>query len=321
MIDLTLDEILIPDITGYINPYNFGTKITSTETNKGGLSSREVNNNILAPFAKMRAVTVNQTESTSDVEYDAKIVIDASNSIEFTLGNATYTGCTVTIVNKNNINHTLLCSSVSQQHNDILIGNSEVELMWNGTAWKNISAPAVGKKIEQYPQEKAPGTIYPCTEWQEINYNGAFFRSAGGNAAAFVEHGNTLPSPQSQGTAQYTVSDADNISFTGVASEVSTVDPSWDIEYSGDNHSHTYYSKYAKTGSSIATRHVLYVDAKSDAKNTNYNITTDEETTSISGTITGDHTHTFTPSGTITAPDGSETRPKNFTMKVWERIA
>ena len=109
MIDLTLDSILIPDITGYTPP--FGTKVARTAVNKGGLSTQEVNNNIIASFVKMRGVVVGTSDTTSRIEYDAKIIIEAAEPITLTLGNATYRGCRVTLVNNTEFTHILSCDS------------------------------------------------------------------------------------------------------------------------------------------------------------------------------------------------------------------
>lgn len=324
MIDLTLNEILIPHITGYVNPYNFGTIVPETITNQGGLSSREVNHNILAPFDKMRAApTITGDNSTSNVEYDAKLIIDAEDSIEFSLGNATYTGCKITIVNKNNLIHTLLCTSVTQQNNDKLMPNTETELMWNGTAWQNMSAPAIGKRVVQYPTEKSPLIIYPCTDWQEISYNGAFFRTKGGLAATFVEYGQNLPLPQPQGTAQYQVNGNNNISFSGTASNFDSTDPQWEISYTDSNHTHKMMEGvgYSTSGYQDYRYFTRLYSASTVIQSITKKIYAEDETVTISGTISGNHNHTFTARGTIKAPQNSETRPVNYTIKVWERIA
>lgn len=176
MIDLTLDSILIPDITGYTPP--FGTKVARTAVNKGGLSTQEVNNNIIASFVKMRGVAVTASEETSKVEYDAKIVIEAETAITLTLGNATYRGCRVSVVNATNFTHTLVCTSVSTNEPHIL-PNANIEIMWNGSAWQNVSGKAVGDIHEQKPQTESPFDIFPCSDWVElISHNGAFYRSA-----------------------------------------------------------------------------------------------------------------------------------------------
>lgn len=48
---------------------------------------------------------------------------------------------------------------------------------------------------------------------------------------------------------------------------------------------------------------------------------TDTKTISISGTCTGDHTHSVTAAGTITNSGEAEARSNNFTYKIWVRTA
>jgi hypothetical protein len=316
MIDLSLNSILIPDITGYTPP--FGTKIIRTETNQGGLSTREVNNNVLTPFLKMRNIygndntpfVITQSENTSKVEYDVKLIIDAEDVINLSLNNATYIGCRVVLINKSDDIQNLLCSSVSQTA-DKLLPHSEVQLIWNGTAWRNISAPGIGKIVVQYPTEKAPDVIYPCTQWEAVNYNGAFFRTySAGVSGQFVEEGQTLPSPQPNKTDNSPLSiswDADQ--------NVSSKDPAWSVSYSGDSHSHTFDYWWEQHGS---TNEYRSTQGEKFEYGPNKNIS--DRTIEISGTVSGDHDHYFTPSGTISSLD-KETRPKNYTVKLWKRIA
>lgn len=318
MIDLTLNEILIPDITGYINPYNFGTKIEKTVTNKGGLSSREVNNNILAPFAKMRAVVISSSDYTTEIEYDAKLIIDSSDSIELTLGNGQYIGCRVIIVNVTNYDHTLLCTSVSQE-NLVILRKIQTELFWNGTAWQNISAPSIGKRIAQYPQEKQPSLIYPCSSWELIDYNGAFLRTKGGFADNFIEAGQTL-NLQSQGTS------AGRFSFEAGNTTLETKDPQWELSWTGGYHNHSCVGYL--DDSSDAGWDYWYSTGNQDCGLVNNNPGGDRYFSgiisssgiSISGTISGDHTHDFTPKGEFVSSD-DETRPYNYSVKIWKRTA
>lgn len=309
MIDLSLDSILIPDMTGYKPP--FGTKITRTQTNQGGLSSREVNSNVLALFSKMRAIQVTESDNTTKVEYDAKLVIDAEDVINLSLNNAKYIGCRVIISNKSEVSHNILCSSVSQTP-DILLPNSQVQLIWNGTMWRNISAPGIGKVYVQYPTEKSPEVIYPCTSWEILNYNGAFFRTyAAGISNSFVDETQaTLPSPQANKT------DNAPLSISWSANQnVSQKDPAWGVSYSGDSHSHTFGYYWEQYGSSNEYRCTLgnVFDYGPDT-------TLNDATVSISGTVSGDHDHYFTPSGTISSAD-NETRPKNYSVRLWKRTA
>ena len=50
----------------------------------------------------------------------------------------------------------------------------------------------IGITYTQYPQQKSPEELFPKTTWKEISYDGAFFRASGGNAAAFIEKSDVL---------------------------------------------------------------------------------------------------------------------------------
>lgn len=97
MIDLTLNSFLHPDLVGLKPP--FGTIIERTVENKGGLSTAQTDNNMAMPFALMRPVTVATSDTTSKVEYDAKLLLTGGTPLTIQLDDATYEGCTVTIVN------------------------------------------------------------------------------------------------------------------------------------------------------------------------------------------------------------------------------
>lgn len=97
MIDLTLNSFLHPDLVGLKPP--FGTIIERTVENKGGLSTAQTDNNMAMPFALMRPVTVATSDTTSKVEYDAKLLLTGDTPLTIHLDDAAYEGCTVTIVN------------------------------------------------------------------------------------------------------------------------------------------------------------------------------------------------------------------------------
>ena len=97
MIDLTLNSVLHPDLVGLKPP--FGTIIERTAENKGGLSTAQTDNNMAMPFALMRPVTVAISDTTSKVEYDAKLLLTGDTPLTIHLDDAAYEGCTVTIVN------------------------------------------------------------------------------------------------------------------------------------------------------------------------------------------------------------------------------
>ena len=176
MIDLSLDSFLIPDLIGYTLP--FGTKITRTAENKGGLSTREVSNNVAMSFLRERSVVVSASDSTSLVESDSKLVINAASAITLTLNSAQYAGCKVTIINNTALTHTLSCTSVSTNTPHIL-PHAIFSIMWNGTAWQSIGGKNVGETYTQEPQQESPFDVFPCSDWVEIiSHNGAFKRTA-----------------------------------------------------------------------------------------------------------------------------------------------
>lgn len=98
MIDLTLDGFLHPDILG-LSP-QFGTIITRDAENKGGLSTAQTDTNMGLPFSLMRPVPVSSSDSTSQIEFDAKILVTGSSEVTITLDRAVYEGCRLTITNR-----------------------------------------------------------------------------------------------------------------------------------------------------------------------------------------------------------------------------
>lgn len=149
MIDLTLQGFLVPNILGYDPP--FGTKVETTVENRGGLTTRQVNDNIMLPFAKQRAVVVSQTDATTNVEYDAKIILRSLDEITpdedageaggetlpeatltLTLGDGGYEGCVVTILCMNASSPAVLCAS---GENFNLLPGTILMLAWTGQEW------------------------------------------------------------------------------------------------------------------------------------------------------------------------------------------
>jgi hypothetical protein len=314
MLDLTLNSIVIPAISGYTPP--FGTKVIYNVSNKGGLSSRDVSNNILAAFGKTRPVVLSHSESTSSIEADTKIHINAEENITITLGDGTYVGCLVHILNYTELSHTLDCKFNSTNHSNFtILANESVELIWNGNGWQNINAPAVGRCIPQYPQEKTPVQLYPCTMWIEKDYNGAFFRTEGGNADAFIEEGNSIV-VQTQETA------VNHLSFSGTLNKNSDNEdshPTFNLGKPSHTHKDTY-TGYIRTGNGNAYQSYYYNAVQSK----NVTLSLQASYVHIKGSVKDDssknHSHSFIPEGTVNSTD-TETRPNNYAMKVWQRIA
>ena len=238
-----------------------------------------------------------QTVSVSD---NTIIRITAGQSISVILEDCVKLGCTVTFINSTAITHTLSCNSVAANKLSTIQPNAFFKIAWNGSKWQNIVAPGVGKRITQYPQEEAPTDVYPCTSWQEISYDGAFFRAAGGNAAAFIEksgvlskqgqsiqsHKHSIAHKHSRGTMEITGSLSGTKDIYNGASGAFSINydqksrPHWE-----DDRENTYANC-----SFVASR--------------SWSGYTSEPTNGNSGS-TGD----------------TETRPSNYSVRIWKRTA
>lgn len=353
MLDLTLTPssnnlgIYIPDFSDYVPPHNvefFGKKVTrgvdplTGLNNLGGLNVQQVNDNIIAPFVKMRPFVVNanaDTNSTSEIQFDAKIVFympEYEESITLSLGNASYEGCIVTIMNSTTLTQTISYNEVGSNvaRTATVLPLSLFKIMWNGTTWVNITAPSVGETAVQYPTEKEPSVIYPCTTWEEITkYNGAFFRAEGGKAAAFIEEGQELGNPQAQGTAK------NGLSFTGTRKKTGTQSSNPTFSASG-SHGHTFSSPNPSSfddpyggGDDWVQKGGLEPRLDNDHGTKTYWLSHEGPipygvghipSADYSGTVSGTHKHSFTPKGSIQSSD-TETRPVNYTVKMWKRTA
>ena len=121
-IDLTLNGIKIPALDGYTPP--FGTKKVS-----GGLSTQEVNDNVIAPFVKERPIEITETSSSGSVEYNAFLVINSADAV-LTLGSGAYAGCTVQVLAQ-----TAGSVSYNSGTTDTLAAGDIVRFIWSGSAW------------------------------------------------------------------------------------------------------------------------------------------------------------------------------------------
>lgn len=241
-----------------------------------------------------------QTVSVSD---NTIIRITAGQSISVILEDCVKLGCTVTFINSTAITHTLSCNSVAANKLSTIQPNAFFKIAWNGSKWQNIVAPGVGKRITQYPQEDAPTDVYPCTSWQEISYDGAFFRASGGNAAAFIEKSGVL-SKQGQSTSVNGLT----ASFTGDTTNTS----------SDGNHKHNVRVRndgFPNDWQDYTTNY------KSEYWHTSYNQSSQRYNLNPETEHAGNHSHMITPSGTVSLSGDAETRPSNYTVKIWKRTA
>lgn len=183
----------------------------------------------------------------------------------------------------------------------------------------------VGFVYVQYPQRKTPSELFPMLTWQEIDYSGAFFRASGTNAAPFITSSGTLTTqPQGTSTASLSISKSGSVygNAQGVYNSYYTLKHSHGAYAGNALHAGDYYS-YGANGFSYgiynAHWHVGYTSAgdpnnpAGDAQNMYHR-----------------HSLTFTPSVSnnlsfawSSEHDGvtdSETRPSNYTIRIWKRV-
>ena len=130
MIDLTLDRLKRPAIKGSI--YNFGTTVEVTNKNKGGLSTTEVDANVALAYELQREVNISASDTTSIVEYNAKLAFVGDEFITLKLLNGSFTGCTVKIANRGS-----QTNRIEFNDNDALsVGPTQsYTLEWTGGNW------------------------------------------------------------------------------------------------------------------------------------------------------------------------------------------
>lgn len=169
-IDLTLTGIMIPDLRAQGYTPQFGTMIQNDGVNMGGLSTMQVNNNILMAFSKMRAIPIASTISTTQVEYDAKLYFSAelSGTEELTLGYSTYQGCIINISNISSYQQTVKLNTVTLPDTDTgrvprtinLEPKSMVQAVFDGTNWQVLTT----KISTVAPSNPTTGDIWVETE-------------------------------------------------------------------------------------------------------------------------------------------------------------
>lgn len=148
----------------------------------------------------------------------------------------------------------------------------------------------IGVTYTQYPQQKSPNELWGnISTWVELDYDGAFFRSSGGNANGFATSTDTLSSCiQAQATA-----------VNGLT--VSCCDLS-------HRHSFTQIMNGNNSGSSNYGH-----DATTCNKGNSTYYTGGAISTGGSSAVNMNHCHGLT--------GDTETRPVNYTVKVWVRTA
>jgi hypothetical protein len=186
----------------------------------------------------------------------------------------------------------------------------------------------VGEVYVQYPQQDPPATIYNksgiTSTWTVIDYNGAFFRAQGGNANAFSEKGSVL-STQSDATAVKGLSVSASHNFK---LRQGNDDSSAENTTSGmsGNSEGTFN---ARRSDGLNTKYPADLDCSGNvtriAIGTSYRSGAGEGSNlGVNYKIDVTHTHNIYLRGGISASISStdiETRPKNYTVRIWKRTA
>ena len=188
MIDLTLDSMLVPALEGY-KPV-VGKKIEYTALNKGGLSTQQVVENIAMPFIKQRSILVEESATTSVIEFDASIMV-SGNNVTLTLDRGVSPGIEIQIMclNPARIRYTGISKNSEGLQNtltDELNAFALTNYIWTGTAWFCSSAPGIGAVKEQFPGTPEPYRIYGG-QWAQLKLAGMFLRASGGDARPYTE--------------------------------------------------------------------------------------------------------------------------------------
>lgn len=152
VIDLTLDGLKVPALTGYET--KIGTVVKETAENKGRLTAAEVADNIAMPWIRSRPIQVDSDCTLGRADYDARIMA-VTPGITITLGSASYVGCTITVyacfedgadVTVKKGNDTALSVSSS----------SSVAFLWNGTEFVLSPSSSGGQGATSSPFEIQP---------------------------------------------------------------------------------------------------------------------------------------------------------------------
>ena len=181
MIDLTLDSMLVPALEGY-KPV-VGKKIEYTALNKGGLNTQQVVENIALPFVKQRSVIIDKSETSSVIEYDARIMISGED-VTFTLDRGVSPGIEIQVMclQSASIRYLGIYQNTVTDH---LNAFTIAKYVWTGSAWFCSSAPGIGSVKEQFPGTPEPYRIYGG-QWEQLKLAGMFLRASGGDARPFT---------------------------------------------------------------------------------------------------------------------------------------
>ena len=340
-IDCTLDSLLLPALGTYSN--EFGTKKL-----KGGLSTKECCDDTMLPFRKMRPYEVNEDSETTEIQHNAVFVVKTAG-VTLTLHDSSedFLGCMVRVINvsdgavtvKGGVSgldggidgigipakreetfiflsdgwHSMFSgykNVITQEIADGAVTNSKiadgtVEASKLAISVFNMNYP-IGFTYVQYPQQASPNELWgKISTWEEISYDGAFFRASGGNAADFIEKLGVLSKQeQSIQSHSHTIDHTHTRGTFNITGQIAGAPCS-------KNH---FSSSYANGAFNL----VNWGYGKTEGVNWNSD-------SSLIANFVASRTWTGETSGPSEENSGStgdtETKPANYTIRVWKRTA
>ena len=127
-LNLSLDTLKFANVVNFTR--NFGTKKTSG-ANGGSLTTFEFNTNNALPFDLQRPIVITESSTVSNVQYDAKLLIN-NTGIEITLGTGT-DGITLTVASL--YNATITDGAV----NYTIRAGQTLQFMFFDTSWHKLT--------------------------------------------------------------------------------------------------------------------------------------------------------------------------------------
>lgn len=198
MINLTLNQLKRPALSNLVP--KFGTKVEKNDINKGGLSTEEVDRNVTLPFELMREVEVSSSDTTTKIQYDAKIAIVGSDPVTLTLDKASYKGCVITITNRSTEQATIVLSEDNQKN---LESKKSLVLEWDGTVWNDTALVVDSTVSENSNKPVSSAAVYQkATEITE-----AYTQAIAGETTARSEAITTVEQKVTEETSARTQAD------------------------------------------------------------------------------------------------------------------
>ena len=149
----------------------------------------------------------------------------------------------------------------------------------------------VGVTYTQYPQQASPMELWGSfSKWNVVNYDGAFFRAEGTNANAFIEKTGVL-TKQQDAIKTHTTGNMSANSYGSVSSS----------KYGLFPHSHI--------DNNMTTSGCISLGDWNGRRRTG----TEADNVPKTLSINVQHTHTYS--------GAAETRPQNYTVRIWKRTA